>query len=62
MQELSSHIEAQMSDVRADAERHNLEYQQLMDFETQLEQETTTCLGRLEGQDTYNNPPTTQTA
>ena len=36
IQMLISSIEAQLSDVRADIERQNLEYQQLMDTKTRL--------------------------
>ncbi|ELK04893.1 Keratin, type I cytoskeletal 19 [Pteropus alecto] len=51
---------AQRSDVRAEIEQQNLEYQQLMDIKTWLEQEITTYCSLLEGQDTYyNNLPTT---
>ena len=60
---LISSIEAQLSDVRADIERQNLEYQQLMDTKMWLEQEIATYRSLHEGQDAYyNNLLTTQTA
>ncbi|XP_005394466.1 PREDICTED: keratin, type I cytoskeletal 19 isoform X5 [Chinchilla lanigera] len=58
IQALISSIEAQLSDVRADTERQNLEYQQLMGIKSRLEQEIATYRSLLEGQDAhYNNLP-----
>ena len=51
IQALISCIEAQLSDVRADTERQNLEYRQLMDIKSRLEQEIATYRSLLEGQD-----------
>ncbi|KAF6298799.1 keratin 19 [Rhinolophus ferrumequinum] len=63
IQALISSIEAQLSDVRADTERQNLEYRQLMDIKLRLEQEIATYRSLLEGQEAYyNNLPTTKTA
>ena len=60
---LISSIEAQLSDVRADIERQNLEYQQLMHTKTWLEWEIATYRRPLTGQDAYyKNLPTTRTA
>lgn len=50
IQALISGIEAQLSDVRADTERQNQEYQHLMDIKTRLEQEIATYRNLLEGQ------------
>ncbi|XP_003467158.1 keratin, type I cytoskeletal 19 [Cavia porcellus] len=58
IQALISSIEAQLSDVRADTERQNLEYQQLMGIKSRLEQEIATYRSLLEGQEAhYNNLP-----
>lgn len=51
IQALISGIEAQLSDVRADTERQNQEYQHLMDIKTRLEQEIATYRRLLEGED-----------
>ncbi|KAM5338938.1 LOW QUALITY PROTEIN: keratin, type I cytoskeletal 19-like [Glossophaga mutica] len=59
---LISSMEAPLSDVRANIERQNLEYQQLMDTKTRLGQEIATYRSLLESQDACNNHlPTTQT-
>uniref|UniRef100_A0A8C7AVN1 Keratin, type I cytoskeletal 19 n=1 Tax=Neovison vison TaxID=452646 RepID=A0A8C7AVN1_NEOVI len=59
IQTLISTLEAQLSEVRADTERQNQEYQQLMDVKSRLEQEIATYRSLLEGQDAqYNNLPT----
>ncbi|XP_040856180.1 keratin, type I cytoskeletal 19 isoform X2 [Ochotona curzoniae] len=53
IQALISSIEAQLSDVRADTERQNQEYQQLMGIKSRLEQEIATYRSLLEGQDIH---------
>ncbi|KAB0391484.1 hypothetical protein E2I00_007014, partial [Balaenoptera physalus] len=59
IQALISGVEAQLSNVRADTERQNQEYQHLMDIKSRLEQEIATYRNLLEGQDAfYNNLPT----
>lgn len=58
IQALVGSVEAQLSNVRADTERQNLEYQQLMGIKSRLEQEIATYRNLLEGQDAhYNNLP-----
>uniref|UniRef100_A0A671EDL3 Keratin 14 n=1 Tax=Rhinolophus ferrumequinum TaxID=59479 RepID=A0A671EDL3_RHIFE len=51
IQALISSMEAQLSDLRSDTERQNLEYRQLMDIKSRLEQEIATYRSLLEGQD-----------
>lgn len=59
IQSMISGFEAQLSDVRADIERQNQEYKQLMDIKSRLEQEIATYRSLLEGQEAhYNNLPT----
>ncbi|XP_008569279.1 PREDICTED: keratin, type I cytoskeletal 19-like [Galeopterus variegatus] len=61
IQALITGIEAQLSDVRADSERQNQEYQLLMDVKSRLEQEIATYRSLLEGQDAhYNTLPTSK--
>ncbi|XP_037665351.1 keratin, type I cytoskeletal 19 [Choloepus didactylus] len=61
IQALIGSIEAQLSDVRADTERQNQEYQQLMGIKLRLEQEIATYRSLLEGQDArYNDLPTSK--
>ncbi|KAM6164182.1 keratin, type I cytoskeletal 19 [Rhynchocyon petersi] len=50
---LISSIEAQLISLRADTERQNQEYQQLMDVKCRLEQEISTYRNLLEGQDAH---------
>ncbi|XP_007940312.1 keratin, type I cytoskeletal 19 [Orycteropus afer afer] len=58
IQALISSFEAQLSNVRADMERQNQEYQQLMGIKSRLEQEISTYRSLLEGQDAhYNDQP-----
>eukprot|EP00069_Balaena_mysticetus_P003666 bmy_16714T0 len=63
IQALISGVEAQLSDVRADTERQNQEYQHLMGIKSRLEQEITTYRNLLEGHDAYyNDLPTPKTS
>lgn len=51
IQALISSLEAQLSNLRSEMERQNLEYQQLMDIKSRLEQEIATYRNLLEGQE-----------
>ncbi|KFO28516.1 Keratin, type I cytoskeletal 19 [Fukomys damarensis] len=53
IQALISSLEAQLSSLRADTERQNLEYQQLMGVKSRLEQEIATYRSLLEGHDAH---------
>ncbi|KAM5272565.1 keratin, type I cytoskeletal 19 [Ctenodactylus gundi] len=55
IQAVIGNIEAQLSDVRADTERQNQEYQNLMGIKSRLEQEIATYRSLLEGQDAHLN-------
>ena len=51
MQSLISNIEEQLSEIRADLERQNQEYQVLLDVKAQLECEINTYQNLLESED-----------
>uniref|UniRef100_A0A0P6JGX6 Keratin, type I cytoskeletal 17 n=1 Tax=Heterocephalus glaber TaxID=10181 RepID=A0A0P6JGX6_HETGA len=53
IQALIGSLEAQLSNLRADTERQNLEYQQLMGLKSRLEQEIATYRRLLEGEDAH---------
>ena len=51
MQSLISNVEEQLSEIRADLERQNQEYQVLLDVKAQLECEIATYRNPLENED-----------